>query len=157
MFQTVTVEIPSRCAAKLYELRLNPADRHLTTEIEKWLATMGRTGSRFAASPPLAMTVPSGGDLISQIADVRSVIGRLNASIQAILGLADDVSALIDLDDDPSFDAILLERLRLERAEEALVQAAIAAGYSVSRRPDADPRAVLEIVDLDDLPVVGAA
>lgn len=157
MFQTVTVEIPHRCAAKLYELRLNPADRHLTTGVENWLATMGRTGARFAASPPLSLTVSSGGDLISQIADVRSVIGRLNASIQALLGLADDVSAFIDLDDDPAFDAMLIERLRLERVEEALVQAAIAAGHSISRRPDADPRAVLEIVDLDDLPIAGAA
>lgn len=46
-----------------------------------------------------------------------------------------------------AFEGLAQARLDLEREEEALVEAAEAAGYRAVRRADADPRAVLGITD----------
>ncbi|RTL88142.1 MAG: hypothetical protein EKK29_06110 [Hyphomicrobiales bacterium] len=71
------------------------------------------------------------------------IVARVSAEIDAV---ADDASAL-----SPETRAKKLVQasealIAAEREEESAVMAALAAGYVVDRRPDCDPRAVLNIV-----------
>jgi len=71
----------------------------------------------------------------------------LNAEIDAI---ADDAAALTAEQRAEQRATALRDKLAAERDEEALLRMAIAAGTTLLRRPEADPRAVLGLAD--DLP-----
>jgi hypothetical protein len=153
----ITVHLPRSAAAKLAELEATPGSEILVADLKNWLAMAGGSGARLAAAPPVCLTVAGGADLLLRIDALRRSIEKLTGSINTMLGLATDVHALLDLDDHPAFDALVAHRLFLERQEEALICAAIASGLVVARRPNADPRAVLEIMEFDELPTAGAA
>jgi len=69
---------------------------------------------------------------------------RITALIDAA---APATGALTDDERDAEFSRISARRLELERQEEALIVAAEQEGRTIQRRRDADPRAVLEVVE----------
>lgn len=70
---------------------------------------------------------------------------EIKAKLGALIEQADDTDALADDEREKRFGELSSRKLDLERQEEAQIVAAEAAGLSIPRRPDADPRAVLEI------------
>jgi hypothetical protein len=56
--------------------------------------------------------------------------------------------AMSDDQRDQAFSRLLDQKLDLEFSEEGLIVAAAAEGTAIVRRRDADPRAVLEIVEI---------
>jgi hypothetical protein len=70
--------------------------------------------------------------------DPKATTKRLLAAIPVAEGMA-------AADKAAAIEQLRAELLNAERAEEALVEAALADGNAVERRPDADPRAVLGI------------
>lgn len=153
----VTIHLPRQSAAKLAELGATSGSALLRSRVEHWLATIGASGCHFAPAPPVGIFVAGGAGLLSRIDAIRSSVERLTASINSMVAMATDIHALLDLDDNAAFDAMVAHRLNLERQEEALVSVALATGLRVDRRPDADPRAVLELTDMDELVVGGNA
>ncbi len=144
----VTVQLPQTAAAKLVALEQTDGSDNLVADLKTWLATLGACGTRFAAAPPV-LTAAGGADLPHQIAELRAAIAILNTRIGALIGA--DALTLPEAERDVLLAAIAEHRLRLERREEALIVAALASGLRVQRRPDADPRALLEIVELDGI------
>lgn len=142
----VTVHLPQTAAAKLVALEKLGGSDTLVANLKTWLATLGACGTRFASAPPV-LTVAGGADPTLQIAELRAAIAVLNARVEALISA--DALTLPEAERDVLLDAIAEHRLRLERREEALVVAALASGLTVQRRRDADPRALLEIVELD--------
>ena len=68
---------------------------------------------------------------------------------------ADDEAALSDEQRATRLADLATAQLAMERQEEAAVEAAAAAGFTVERRPDADPRAVLGLADSAPAPARG--
>lgn len=66
----------------------------------------------------------------------------------AIVGDTEPENALTDQQRDAALEKLAAERLEAERTEEALIVAAASVGTVVARRREADPRALLEIVEL---------
>lgn len=65
----------------------------------------------------------------------------------SLIDAAPAKGALTDEDRDAEFTRISTRRLEIERAEESLIVAAEKDGRTIQRRRDADPRALLEIVE----------
>lgn len=73
---------------------------------------------------------------------------QIAAKIGAMIDAAAPAEgALTDNQRDAEFSRISARRLELERQEEALIVAAEQEGRTIQRRRDADPRAVLEVVE----------
>lgn len=65
----------------------------------------------------------------------------------ALVGDLEPENALSDAQRDALLEKLAAARLEAERMEEAVIVAAAAAGTTISRRREADPRAVLEVVE----------
>lgn len=74
--------------------------------------------------------------------DPAALLARLEAEIDE---LADDANAMTDEAKAAKRAEILADLLAVEHEEEAFIMQAAAAGIGILRRPDADPRAVLEL------------
>jgi hypothetical protein len=70
-------------------------------------------------------------------------------AVDAMLSTIDQAGALDDDARDREFAKIARRRLEIERVEEAVIAALEADGRFVARRHDADPRAVLEVVEAE--------
>jgi len=73
--------------------------------------------------------------------EIKERLGKL-------IDAAPQKGALTDAERVRRFEEIAAKRFELERHEEAIISAAEAAGQIIARRRDADPRAILEIVEL---------
>jgi hypothetical protein len=69
------------------------------------------------------------------------------AGEQEVDDLADDSQALDDAERGFREADLTARMLQTERVEEAFIEQAEAAGQTIARRPDADPRAVLGLAD----------
>lgn len=144
-----TVRLPPLSIAKLAELQTVAGNEELVVRLKQWLAIMETDSSVFAPAPPLGLH--GGADLLWEIEETRKFIAQLSVSIDRLIGLSPDLQASFENEDNSAFEAMVARRLHLERIEEALIVAALARGLKVRRRPDSDPRAVLELVELEDL------
>ncbi|MDF1600332.1 hypothetical protein PZ895_11230, partial [Mesorhizobium sp. YIM 152430] len=72
---------------------------------------------------------------------------EIKAKLGAMIDQADVVGALTDEEQEERFRELSVRRLELERLEEATIVAAEAEGMFIARRADADPRAILEVVE----------
>lgn len=144
-----TVRLPPLSSAKLAELQAVAGNKELVARVKQWLAIMETDSSVFAPAPPTDL--PGGADLLAEIAETRKSIAHLSASIDRLLCLSPDLQASFESEDNSAFEAMVARRLHLERTEEALIVAALAKGLKVQRRPDCDPRAVLELVEVECL------
>lgn len=74
---------------------------------------------------------------------------QLKQRLNELVDQADLTGALTDVELDFELDTIAREKLEAEREEEGLLCALEGQGFSKTRRPAADPRAVLEIRETD--------
>lgn len=74
---------------------------------------------------------------------------QLREKLHALVDATDLTGAMTDTSRAKELGRIARERLTLERLEEALICAAELDGVSIARRPDADPRAILEIEETE--------
>ncbi|MDF1600363.1 hypothetical protein PZ895_11390 [Mesorhizobium sp. YIM 152430] len=72
---------------------------------------------------------------------------EIKARLGAMIDQADVVGALTDEEQEQRFRELSARRLGLERLEEATIVAAEAEGMFITRRDDADPRAILEVAE----------
>ncbi|MBY3347298.1 hypothetical protein [Rhizobium laguerreae] len=142
----VTVCLPPTAADKLATLKGDPSCRALVENLKNWLASVAASGAAFASAPPSFLTVSNGG------ADPSPALHEFRASIRILTGRLNDLIGCEDVqepDRDVMIDALAAHRLTLEREEEAVILQAAADGIVIDRRPDADPRAVLGLVEVE--------
>lgn len=152
-------DLQTACDAPIHS---DEAKRIARSHIEG-LAALGRPNVLVTIEgrrPPLFATqhrmLAAGDDLIDTPRTLAwlfrdELIAALEREIDAD---ADDASALTDEDRAKRIERATSTILALEREEEAAIEAAAASGMNISRRVDADPRAVLGLSD--DLPAPNA-
>lgn len=125
-------------------LKIAPTDRtgtplHLARAIQIGQMPIRQAG---ADQPHMALVGKAGAPLF-----VHLLRDQLYAQVERLVTELPEEGALDDVQREARFAEIAEQRLELERQEEAVIVAAEAAGYRIPRRREADPRAVLEIVE----------
>ncbi|MGO7210258.1 hypothetical protein ACCS75_04030 [Rhizobium ruizarguesonis] len=144
MSETIEVFLPRPAAEKLFDLRSTPGDLPLVLNIEARLASVTHSGGHFAMAPPAAVSV--GGAPLLQVGELRADIAIIARRLDY---LVDEGGETLDPETHVLFKALAAHRLTLEREEEAVILQAAADGIVIDRRPDADPRAVLGLVEIE--------
>jgi hypothetical protein len=143
MSETIEVFLPRPAAEKLFALQSKPDDKPLVLNIEQRLAKVAHSGGRFAMAPPAAVSV--GGAPLLQVGELRADIAIIARRLDHLV----DEGETLDPETYVLFNALAAHRLTLEREEEAVILQAAAEGIVIDRRPDADPRAVLGLVEIE--------
>lgn len=119
--------------------------------IDRWVAAMEHTAragivpepARFAASPEHYRQPRSGRDefaaiMVAFLGD--ELAARVKAQVQEVYA---DRPGISDAEREKRLAQLDRDLLDAELAEESLIRAAEAAGFTIARRADSDPRAVL--------------
>lgn len=125
-------------------LRINPADRtgtplHLARAIRLGQMPIATAGAEQLYA---ALVGDAGAPLF-----VHLLRDQLYSQVERLVAELPKAGALDDNQREARFAEIAERRLEVERQEEAVICAAEAEGHRIARRREADPRAVLEVVE----------